>query len=56
MKRGDYEFAEAYLSQALQTSPSYYKKAAENLYYLNQIRKVEKKKKDSIKLSKENKG
>jgi Flp pilus assembly protein TadD len=56
MKRGDYEFAEAYLSQALQTSPSYYKKAAENLYYLNQIRKVGKKKKDSIKLSKENKG
>lgn len=41
MKRGDYEGAEAYLSQAMQLSPAYYAKAAENLAYLRQIRKIE---------------
>lgn len=41
MKRGDYEGAEAYLAQAMQLSPSYYTKAAENLAYLHQIRKIE---------------
>jgi len=37
-KRGDYEVAEAYLAQALQLSPSYYAKAAENLEYLRQLK------------------
>jgi Flp pilus assembly protein TadD len=41
MKRGDYEGAEAYLAQAMQLSPAYYAKAAENLAYLRQIRKIE---------------
>ena len=42
LKRGDYEGAEAYLAQAMQLSPAYYAKAAENLAYLRQIRKIEK--------------
>jgi len=41
MKRGDYEGAEAYLAQAMQLSPTYYAKAAENLAYLRQIRNIE---------------
>ena len=40
MKRGDYEGAEAYLAQAIQLSPAYYAKAAQNLAYLRQIRKI----------------
>ena len=54
MKRGDYEFAEAYLSQAMQMSPSYYAKAAENLEYLRQLKRAEKAKKTDLSLEKKN--
>jgi len=54
MKRGDYEFAEAYLAQAMQMSPSYYAKAAENLEYLRQLKRAEKAKKTDLSMEKKN--
>jgi len=41
MKKGDYQFAEAYLVQAMQLSPSYYAKAAQNLNVLHQVKKAQ---------------
>jgi Flp pilus assembly protein TadD len=54
MKRGDYEFAEAYLAQAMQMSPSYYAKAAENMEYLKQLKHAEKANKTDLSLEKKN--
>ena len=47
-KRGDYDFAEAYLSQAIELSPSYYAKAAQNLEFVKQLRNAEKTQKNTV--------
>lgn len=39
MRRGDYYLAETYFRQALAKSPSFYEKAAENLEYLEEIKR-----------------
>ncbi len=39
MRRGDYEMAEIYLRRAMAKSPSFYEKAAENLDYLEEIKR-----------------
>lgn len=42
MARGDYSAAKQFLQQAVDTSPSYYEKAAKNLVYLNYLMEVSK--------------
>ncbi len=39
MRRGDYDLAETYFRRALAKSPSFYEKAAENLDYLEEVKR-----------------